>query len=369
MEDIYSNKIPVFSIVSTKSGAGKTTLIEGIIKELKIKNYKVGILKHDVKKFEIDHPGKDSYRFTEAGADSVIIDSASKLALIQNLDKEKSIDEILHCFKNEDIIIIEGFKNNSYPKIEVHRKETDSNLLCKSSQVYYSNIIAVASDEILDVDIPVLNIDNTVEISEFIEKTFLQAKKLQNVPNMILIGSTARNSGKTALATSIINKYRSNNNIIALKVTTIAEKNGKCIRGGEGCGICSSLKGNFELTEELNAAGNKDTSLLLAAGAKKVYWLKVMKSHMDIGFKTFISLVPANSLIVCESNSLRKFVKPGVFVMLKTPGDNKIKDSAAEVMSQADIIYENSLEDDFACLIDEIFTEGLDVDRNPKVGT
>jgi molybdopterin-guanine dinucleotide biosynthesis adapter protein len=175
MENLSSNRIPVISIVSTRSGAGKTTLIEGIIRDLKSKNYRVGILKHDVQKFQIDYPGKDSFRFTEAGADSVVIDSPYKLAMIRNIYREKSIDEILQLFNNEDIIIVEGFKNNSYPKIEVHRKETDSNLLCRSSQFDYTNIIAVASDEVLDVDIPVLSIDDTLMISGFIEKTFLKA--------------------------------------------------------------------------------------------------------------------------------------------------------------------------------------------------
>jgi molybdopterin-guanine dinucleotide biosynthesis adapter protein len=179
MENLYSNRIPVISIVSTKSGAGKTTLIEGIIRDLKSKNYKVGILKHDVQKFQIDYPGKDSYRFTEAGADSVVIDSPSKLAMIQNIYREKSIDEILQLFNNENIIIVEGFKNNSYPKIEVHRKETDSSLLCKSPQFDYTNIIAVASDEVLDMDIPVLSIDDTFMISRFIENTFLKAKEVK----------------------------------------------------------------------------------------------------------------------------------------------------------------------------------------------
>jgi len=171
---------------------------------------------------------------------------------------------------------------------------------------------------------------------------------------MIMIGSTARNSGKTALAAAVIDKYKLNHPVAALKVTTIAEKNGKCIRGGDGCGTCSSLKGNFELKEETKSAGNKDTAILLASGAQKVYWLKVLKSNMQAGFKEFISLMPANTLIVCESNSLRKVVEPGVFVMLKTARDNKIKESAAEVMSLADIVYENNLEDDFACLINEI---------------
>lgn len=178
--------------------------------------------------------------------------------------------------------------------------------------------------------------------------------EIQNVPNMILIGSTARNSGKTALAISLINKYRMHHRVIALKVTTIAEKNGKCIRGGNGCGTCSSLSGNYELTEELNTSGNKDTAILLAAGTEKVYWLKVLRSHIQEGFEEFIALMPENALIICESNSLRKFVKPGVFIMLKPSGDNKIKDSAAEVISQADIIYENNLEDDFGSLVKEI---------------
>jgi hypothetical protein len=177
---------------------------------------------------------------------------------------------------------------------------------------------------------------------------------MQNVPNMILIGSTARNSGKTALAVSIINEYKSNRPVAALKVTTIAEKNRKCIRGGEGCGTCSRLKGNFEILEELNTASNKDTSLLLAAGAEKVYWLKALKSDVLEGFLKFISLLPENMLIVCESNSLRNVVKPGAFIMVKNVGNNQIKNSAMQVINQADIIYENDLKDDFGSVITEI---------------
>lgn len=181
----------------------------------------------------------------------------------------------------------------------------------------------------------------------------METKKL-NIPNMILIGSTARNSGKTTLATSIINKYKLSRPVVALKVTTIQEKNGKCIRGGEGCGVCSSLKGNFEITEELNAANNKDTSLLLAAGAKKVYWLKTLKNNVYEGFKEFIDRIPENALIICESNSLRKVVNPGVFVMIKNTQDSQMKKSASEVIDQADIIIENSFNDNFEEVIKEI---------------
>ncbi|WP_369703000.1 hypothetical protein [Clostridium moutaii] len=171
---------------------------------------------------------------------------------------------------------------------------------------------------------------------------------------MILIGSTARNSGKTTLAISIINKYKLIRPVVALKVTTIQDKNGKCIHGGEGCGVCSSLKGNFEITEELNLSSNKDTSLLLAAGAENVYWLKTLKNNIYEGFKEFITQIPENALIVCESNSLRKVVNPGVFVMIKNTQDSQMRKSASEVIDQADIIIENNFNDNFEKVIKKI---------------
>jgi hypothetical protein len=71
--------------------------------------------------------------------------------------------------------------------------------------------------------------------------------ELKNVPNMILIGSTARHSGKTAVATAVIKKIKSKYPVVGLKVTTIEEKNEKYIHGGEDCGFCSGLKGNYEI--------------------------------------------------------------------------------------------------------------------------
>jgi molybdopterin-guanine dinucleotide biosynthesis protein B len=176
MENSYSGSVPVVSIVATRSGAGKTTLIESLVRVLKGKGYRVGVLKHDVKKFEIDHPGKDSYRFTEAGADSVVIASPSKLAMIRRMEKEKSIGELLWLFREEDIVIVEGFRNNPYPKIEIHRRESDAGLLCTNPQHSHKNFIAVASDEPLDAGLPVLNIDDPAEISGFIEQVFLKGK-------------------------------------------------------------------------------------------------------------------------------------------------------------------------------------------------
>lgn len=175
MEDLYSNKKGnlVISIVASKSNTGKTTLIEGLIRILKQRNYSVGVLKHDAHKFEIDKKGKDSYRFTQAGADNVIVSSSEKLAMIQIINKEPEVDEILKYFNNLDIILIEGYKNNNYPKIEVHRKSIDNKLLCQDSNFNTSTFIAVASDEELNINIPVLDLDDINSIANFIEERYI----------------------------------------------------------------------------------------------------------------------------------------------------------------------------------------------------
>lgn len=90
MANLYSNKKPVISIVSSVSNLGKTTLIEKIVKDLKNRGYKVGVIKHDAHQFQIDYPGKDSYRFTEAGADNVVITSDNKVAMIKKIEKERA---------------------------------------------------------------------------------------------------------------------------------------------------------------------------------------------------------------------------------------------------------------------------------------
>ncbi len=172
MEGLYLHKKEkiVISIVASKSNTGKTTLIEKLIKIFKAKNYNVGVLKHDVHKLDIDKEGKDSYRFSEAGADNVIISSSEKLAMVQNLKEELELEEIIKYFGDMDIIFIEGFKNNNYPKIEVHRKSHSNTLLCKDNKANIKTFIAVASDEILDVNIPILDLNDAISIAAFIEE-------------------------------------------------------------------------------------------------------------------------------------------------------------------------------------------------------
>lgn len=181
--------------------------------------------------------------------------------------------------------------------------------------------------------------------------------ELLKIEQMILIGSTGRNSGKTTLAIELIRKWRHKFPVIALKITTIKNKNGKCPRGGQGCGVCTNIKGNFELLEEHNETKNKDTSLLLASGADKVFWLKCLNNHIYDGINFFMNQIPKDALIICESNSLRNVVIPGSFIMLKNIENDIIKQSAKEVIDSADIIVKNDFENSIKTLAEKVKIE------------
>jgi Ni2+-binding GTPase involved in maturation of urease and hydrogenase len=188
-------------------------------------------------------------------------------------------------------------------------------------------------------------------------------KDLLCIPQMILIGSSGRNSGKTTLAAQLINQLENKSSIIGLKITTIEQKNGKCPRGGDGCGTCSNLKGNFELLEETNKNSKKDTSILLKAGAEKVYWLKCLKTDIGSAINNFMSRIPENTLIICESNSLRNVVNPGIFIMINNTNNNIIKKSASEVIDKADIIIENDFKDNIDVMAEKILKKLLQLQK------
>lgn len=156
-----------------KSGTGKTTLLEKVIAELKRRGYRIGAIKHDAHRFDIDHPGKDSYRITAAGADTMLISSPEKLALVKRHDATPPIHELIETyFRDVDIILTEGFKKSNLPKIEVHRKERSATLLCRGEE-NDPCLIAVASDEPLELDVPVFDINDAPGIANFIEEKFL----------------------------------------------------------------------------------------------------------------------------------------------------------------------------------------------------
>jgi molybdenum cofactor guanylyltransferase len=165
---------------------------------------------------------------------------------------------------------------------------------------------------------------------------------------MLMIGSAGINTGKTTLACEVIKRFSKSTNITGIKVTTIKAKDGSCPRGGRGCGVCSSLDGDFCITEELKRDSGKDTSRLLSAGAHRVFWLKVMRSHLQESITALLNIIGTNSISVCESNSLRHVIEPGLFLMVTAPNVKKWKASAKDVRRYVDkVVVSNGSSFDF----------------------
>lgn len=160
--------VPIVSIVG-KSQSGKTVLMEQLIAEFKRRGYKVAALKHSHGGMEIDHPGKDSWRYAQAGSDAVLVSSPGKLAFIKSVDHELDIEEIMPIVGPEfDLVLVEGFRKSKTPKIEVHRKELGDDLLCSPEE-----LSAIVTDAPLDTDIAQLPWGDTVAVADFIEKNFV----------------------------------------------------------------------------------------------------------------------------------------------------------------------------------------------------
>jgi molybdopterin-guanine dinucleotide biosynthesis protein MobB len=155
-----------------KSGTGKTTLLEKVIVHLKERGLRVGVIKHDAHRFDIDHPGKDSHRLTAAGADTMLISSPEKLAVVKKHQASPPIEELIATyFQDVDIVLTEGFKLSSMPKVELHRKERSQTLLCRGEQ-HDPTLIAIASDEPLEVDVPVLDLNDPAQVAQFVVERF-----------------------------------------------------------------------------------------------------------------------------------------------------------------------------------------------------
>jgi molybdopterin-guanine dinucleotide biosynthesis protein B len=169
--------IPIVSIVG-KSDSGKTTLIEKIIPELSRRGYRVTTVKHDLHGFEIDKEGKDSWRHKRAGAQAVVISSPRKVALIRDVDKDMSLEELGDSFgEDADLILSEGFKKDVQPKIEVFREEEHKELLCTKED----NLIAIASNRPFDIGVPCLDIDDVKGIVDLIESKFLKGDQTEEI--------------------------------------------------------------------------------------------------------------------------------------------------------------------------------------------
>ncbi|MDW8102021.1 MAG: molybdopterin-guanine dinucleotide biosynthesis protein B [Anaerolineae bacterium] len=162
---------PIISVVG-RSNSGKTTLLEKLIAVLKKRGYRVGTIKHDTHGFDIDHPGKDSWRHAQAGSDVVVIASPNRLALIKRLESELTLDEVASYITDVDIILTEGYKRADKPKIEVHRKAVGGDLLCSPQE-----LLAVVTDEPLNVPVPQFSFEETEALADLLEARVLEKRE------------------------------------------------------------------------------------------------------------------------------------------------------------------------------------------------
>jgi molybdopterin-guanine dinucleotide biosynthesis protein B len=160
-----SVKIPVIGIAG-RSGSGKTTLIEGLIPLLRKAGISVAVIKHTHHDLEFDVPGKDSYRFKLAGASTAVLVTRSGMGIVKDFEKEPSLDEIVSLYATDaDVVIVEGFKHEKAPKIEVYTKERPEPPLCLSGDDTY---IAIVTDDDVDVPLPRFTRNDVSSIARFI---------------------------------------------------------------------------------------------------------------------------------------------------------------------------------------------------------
>jgi molybdopterin-guanine dinucleotide biosynthesis protein B len=169
--------VPIISIVG-KSDSGKTTLIEKLVPELTQRGYRIATVKHDVHGFEVDREGKDSWRHKKAGAHTVVISSPEKVALIRDVEKDLTLDEIREkLVRDVDLILSEGYKKDIQPKIEIFRKEKHKELLSTKED----NLVAIVSNQKFNVGVPCFYLDDVKGLSIFIEEEFIKSKKGKEV--------------------------------------------------------------------------------------------------------------------------------------------------------------------------------------------
>lgn len=154
-----------YGVVGWKN-AGKTGLMERLVTEITGRGFSVSTVKHAHHSFDVDHPGKDSFRHREAGASQVLLASRNRIALMHELRDapEPSLEELLVQLAPVDLVLIEGYKRDGHPKVEAHRAVTGNPLIAPDDPT----IRAIASDTPLSLERPVFDLDDTVSIADFI---------------------------------------------------------------------------------------------------------------------------------------------------------------------------------------------------------
>ena len=162
---------PLISIVG-RAKSGKTTLIEKLIGELKSRNYRVATIKHASQGMTFDEPDKDSWRHIQAGSEATAVTSPDRVVLVKPVAEEPALDEIVPLFGEDyDIILAEGFKQGTAPKIEVHRREVGPPLGA------VRKLIAIVTDEPLETKTRQFSLEDVKGLADLLEEGFIKPQQ------------------------------------------------------------------------------------------------------------------------------------------------------------------------------------------------
>ena len=177
---------PIVSIIG-KSKSGKTTFIERLVQELKSRGYRVATIKHIPQGVSFDEPGKDSWRHLQAGSEAAVVSSPEKIVMIKPVERDSTLDDVAHFLgEGYDIILTEGFKQGSAPKIEIHRKNAGP--LLKGVK----RLIAIVTDEPLETKARQFSPEDIKGLADLLEKGFIkpQSERISLYVNNIPITLT-----------------------------------------------------------------------------------------------------------------------------------------------------------------------------------
>lgn len=162
---------PVISIVG-KSKSGKTALIEKLIREFKLRGYRVATIKHVPRDIAFDRPDKDSWRHIQAGSEATVLSSPDKMLVIKPVSSEAPLSDITRFLREDyDIILTEGFKEDNAPKIEVHRREIGQPLEA------VQKLVAIITDEPLETRTRQFPLENVEALADLIEAGFIKPQR------------------------------------------------------------------------------------------------------------------------------------------------------------------------------------------------
>ena len=168
MEQLY--RIPVVSVVG-KSDSGKTTIMEGLIRELTARGHRVATVKHHVHEVDIDVPGKDSWRHARAGAVTTMISAPTQFAVVRVTDRDRTLAELAEAAGDADILLTEGFQRSGDVRIEVSRRARSDELVNDPATLF---ALVTDNDELAAGDTPVFGLDESARLAGLIAVTFLE---------------------------------------------------------------------------------------------------------------------------------------------------------------------------------------------------